>query len=291
MQLEPIRTVVKNPVNEITVCRDLERETGVLYTVISVTEPSVRRQLAALVAAGQFSATRDYQGSYTSGDALSLVFLYQPEQKLVTREPIVGTDFAHRRAIAMSLVAACAETQLGPSVGLLLLTDANINVTNDCGVYFNYFLDFSVWKPTASDQDRCAAAADRVFGVLAAPYAQKYGATLTQYPSELQVLRKKNMNRGYRSLSDILTDLRAMPPELSEPLTGWRKRLAQLGAGWDWVRRHGMALFLAVVVAVTLGYVVYQVTARMGARKAVEKNTSYIGLETIGSVYLGEENV
>lgn len=39
MRLEPVRTVLKNEVNEIAVCVDLGRRTGVFYTMISITEP------------------------------------------------------------------------------------------------------------------------------------------------------------------------------------------------------------------------------------------------------------
>ena len=44
--------VLKNEVNEIAVCVDLGRRTGVFYTMISITEPRVRLGVAALLAQG-----------------------------------------------------------------------------------------------------------------------------------------------------------------------------------------------------------------------------------------------
>ena len=76
MQLDPVRTVLTNEVNQITVCVDRKRTSGVFYTVISITASEVRRRIAYLIATtGLFTNNNDFIGSFTSGEASNLVFL------------------------------------------------------------------------------------------------------------------------------------------------------------------------------------------------------------------------
>ena len=39
MELEIVRTVLKNPVNDIYVCTDLRKNTGTFYTMVSIADP------------------------------------------------------------------------------------------------------------------------------------------------------------------------------------------------------------------------------------------------------------
>ena len=44
MELEIVRTVLKNPVNDIYVCTDLRKNTGTFYTMVSTADPDCRRK-------------------------------------------------------------------------------------------------------------------------------------------------------------------------------------------------------------------------------------------------------
>jgi hypothetical protein len=132
MKLEPIRSVLKNDVNEITVCQDMNRPTDVFYTLVSVYAPSVRKKVAEKIGAeGLFASNSDFIGSFSRGDAYCLVFLYRNENRLSTHEDLYSKNFAHEKQMAENLLVVCAETQVCASVGMLLLHERNVNVERD----------------------------------------------------------------------------------------------------------------------------------------------------------------
>ncbi|MEG2174012.1 MAG: hypothetical protein RR135_00825, partial [Oscillospiraceae bacterium] len=88
-----------------------------------------------------------------------------------------------------------------------------------------------------------------------------------------------------------LTFVKRIPDVPSEPLVGWKKVANDFSKLCDKVRRHSMALFLIAIVLATMIFAIYQVTLRLSYRNATAKNTTYIGLETIGDLYLGDETI
>lgn len=292
MKLEAVRTVLKNEVNEISVCVDLKRKSGVFYTVVSVTGAEVRRRLASMMATeGLFCTNSEFIGSFSHADSLNLVFLYRNESALSRLESIYAVGFVRRRTLAENLLVALAETQLTGSVGLLLTAPANVNVSPDLSVYFNYFLDFAQWDP---EQDAAAfyrQAARLAFEVLSREYGVRYDGQVSRYPSELQVFYKKMQLKGFASFNGILTVVRLMPDAPAEPSVGLRKLWDRVLGAVCWIRRNAMLLFLVTIVVTTVIYTAYQIALRASYRSAALKNVTYIGLDTIGEVYLGDENV
>lgn len=291
MQLEPVRTVLANEVNAVAVCEDCRRDTGVFYTVISITAPEVRREVAGLMATARlFVGNRDFIGSFTQGDALNLVFLYRTENRLLSHEDVYGTDFPHRREMAENFLTACAETQLEGSVGMLLLEERNLNLGRDGSVYFNYFLDFARWERETSPERFYSVVAVRAFDILSRDYTRQAEGSITNYPSELQVLYKKAQFGSFISLGGVLACVRALPARLSPPSRGLRRLWAAVLRGLHFLQRHSMEFFLGILVTVTLVYLVVQVSARVSAQKAADNNIVFQGLAQIGEVYLGDED-
>lgn len=290
MDLAPVRVVLANEVNRILVCEDRRRATGALYTDVAVTDPGMRRTAAALAASGAFSANGEYVGSATQGEALHLVFRYRPESLLASREDIYGTDFAHRRAMAQSLLAACAETQLPAAAAMLLLNGRCVNLDASGEVYFNYFLDFADYRESTTQAEYCQAVAERVFDLLSREWARSTGGQLPQYPRELVAFFKKAQVGGFSTIGAILTAVRAMPDRPQPPHRGARLLWDKILAGVAFVRRHSMAIFLAALVCVTIAYAAYQIGMRMFAGSAAQENTFYGGVQQIGEVSLTDEN-
>ncbi|MEG1943687.1 MAG: hypothetical protein RR049_07695 [Angelakisella sp.] len=292
MQLEKVRTVLLNEVNEVSVCVDQKRESGVFYTMISITSPSVRLQVAGMLAADSSLATSsDFVGSFSHGDSLSLVFLYRQENLLSRSEAIYATDFARRKQLAEGLLVALAETQIIGSMGLLLLTDRNINISSDGSVYFNYFMDFDRWQPHTEEAQFYAEVSRHCFDILSREYQARYGSNLRDYPGELQVLAKKTQLRSFTSFNTILTLIQSIPDKPSEPSVGWRKAVNWVRGVVDLAQQNSMLIFMVGLILITVVYSVYQVTLRLSYRSVSAKNTTYIGMETIGEVYLGDETI
>ena len=219
------------------------------------------------------------------------MFRYRPESLLASREDIYGTDFAHRRAMAQSLLAACAETQLPAAAAMLLLNGRCVNLDASGEVYFNYFLDFADYRerhhaggvlpgrgPSACST--CSAANGRAARAASCPST----------PRELVAFFKKAQVGGFSTIGAILTAVRAMPDRPQPPHRGARLLWDKILAGVAFVRRHSMAIFLAALVCVTVAYAAYQIGMRMFAGSAAQENTFYGGVQQIGEVSLTDEN-
>ena len=61
MELETVRTVLQNQVNDIYVCTDLSGEAGVFYTVIAIRDAAVRKTVTEKLKTGSlFFSNQDF---------------------------------------------------------------------------------------------------------------------------------------------------------------------------------------------------------------------------------------
>ncbi len=294
MQLQSVRTVLQNDVNEITVCKDSTRESDVFYTVISITSQTVRRQVAWHISTIDLFATNDdFIGSYTQGERLNLVFNYRTENRLSKQESVLCTDTAKRIEIAKKLLVACAETQITGSVGMLLITPENINVNQDLSVYFNYFLDFKHWKQlkteSEDENEYFKHLSRRVFNILSAEYKEK--DSINYYPNELQLFYKKMEVSGFNSFNSMIAFLSALPKKLQEPKTGFMIFWQKILSFFKFLQRNSINVFIIALLVFTAFFTIYQISMRISVKNTIEKNVTYVGLEQIGEVYLGDENL
>lgn len=292
MELEIVRTVSRNSANEASIYYDTKRDTGNHYTVLSIFSNSVAREVAGRMAVGGlFSQNNDFVGSFTYKDALCLVFLYHPENRLVNKEALYATTFAKRKEIALGLLTALAETEIDDDIGRLLMTGENVNITQDGKVYLNYFLDFGKLAQSGDQDSFHRAAAGFAFEILTREYAAKYDGQVELYPNELRLMYKKAQNKAFRSLSQIMSFIKTLPDKPAEQRLGVMRLVGLFEKISSFISTNPANLFLAVVVLVTLGYLGYQLTVRALTSRSMKENTVYVGMQTIGEVYLGEENV
>ncbi len=287
-----MRTVIKNNINEISVCVDKKRESGNFYTVIAITDEKMRREVARLVKGeGLFSKNRDFIGSFTYENSFCLVFTYRDEVRLSDREAFVANTFVKRKDIASSFVMACIETNCNGAVGELLIDDRNINVGTDNRIQFNYFLDFANYKESASDEGFFSMLSEYVYGVLSREYQLKYDNNVEAYPDEINAFHKKLYRSGFNSYNQILTFINLIPDKPTEKATGIKRIWRKITSAMQWAKANSTTLFLALIVVVTIIYLGYQIIARMSVSQDIDENTNYSGLYTIGDVYLGDEDL
>ena len=127
MELEIVRTVLMNPVNDIYVCTDLRKNTGTFYTMVSIADPDCRRKVTEKLNTERlFFSNRDFIGSFIYESRLNLVFRYYHENLLSLLGGVYLVEFADCKRAALGLIAACAECGAGADMGVLLLNDRNI---------------------------------------------------------------------------------------------------------------------------------------------------------------------
>ena len=290
MELEIVRTVLKNPVCEIYVCTDLKRGTGVFYTLIAILDSDCRRTVAGRVGSETlFSSNSDYIGSFSYKNTFNLVFLYKRENRLSSREAIYTGSFADCRKLAVNFLIACAESEIYGDMGQLLVNSRNVNVGPDGRVYFNYFLDFADYKSTGGDSAYYKQVAEYAFDLLAYEYHLRFDRTIADYPDELQLFYRKLQAGGFTTFRQLITFIRQLPDKLTARKGFFRKLSNAVYQVRSFVTRNSMALFVAVLVAVTVVYAAYQIILRTSTARENGQNTPYVGVDRIGGVYLGDE--
>jgi hypothetical protein len=158
-------------------------------------------------------------------------------------------------------------------------------------VYLNYFLDFKGFTPSDGQESFHRDAAEYAFSILTREYAAKYEGQVELYPNELRLMYKKLQNKAFRSISQIIAFVRTLPDKPAEQRFGIMKLAGAAKSVKDTLLKKPANLFLAIVVVMTLGYLGYQLAIRAMASKSIEENTVYVGMQQIGEVYLGEEDI
>lgn len=289
MELEIVRTVLENDVNNIYVCSDLLKDTGVFYTMISIRDTGRRKIMAEKLNTDRmFFSNQDFIGSFVYESRLNLVFRYCHENLLSLLGGVYLAEFSDCRRAALNLAAACAECGAGPDLGCLLLDGRNINVTRDGDIQFNYFLDLSCMQEGVGEDVYLKKVAETVFGILELNYKGRYDSP-ENYPDDLRLFWLKMRTTGFSSIGHMISTLRAMSdkPVERRGILWWIGSRFRRAKGF--LFRNSMSAFLTVLVTVTVVYAGVQIYTRMRARRAYESNVSYYGIEYIGNVYLGNE--
>ena len=191
MELEIIRTVLKNKVNDVYVCTDLLKNTGVFYTMISIHQQKCRKLVAEQMNTEPlFYANRDFVGSFVYENRLNLVFRYCHENLLSQMGSVYLSSFSECREAAIRLVSALAESGANRGLGLLLLSERNMNITKEGNIQLNYFLDFADYKEEATEAEFYQAAAEAAFGILELNYKDRYSSP-EAYPDDLRLYHMK----------------------------------------------------------------------------------------------------
>jgi len=289
MELEIVRTVLQNDVNDVYVCSDLLKNTGVFYTMVSIRDTRYRKIVTEKLNTERlFFSNRDFVGSFVYENRLNLVFRYYHESLLSLLGGVYLAEFSDCKKAALNLAAACAECGADPDMGLLLLNEKNINLTRNGEIHFNYFLDFSQFMQGSEENCYLQKVAQTIFGILELNYKGKYEDP-ESYPDDLRLFYLKMRTTGFSSMGHMISSIRNMadkPVERKGILWWVTNRFRRIRT---FLFRNSMTAFLSILVIVTLIYAGTQIHTRWKVRKAYESNVSYYGIEYIGDVYLGNE--
>lgn len=288
MELQIVRTVMENDVNDIFVCTDIKDNTGVYYTLISIKSQKFRKMIAGLMnTEGLFFGNEDFVGSFNHEDQLNLVFRYYHESLLSVMGSVYLYSFVECKEAALAFVAAFAESGVNGSIGLLLLNERNINIYKDGGFQINYFLDFSEWKE-CTDEEYTTTVAKSAFRILDINYREKYESE-ELYPDDLRLYYLKMTSSGFNTFGQIIATIRQMAdkPVEMRGVFWWIKSRFKITK--NFLFRNSINTFLTILIIVTAIYAAYQIGIRIRANRANANNIDYYGIQTIGDVYLGDE--
>lgn len=289
MELEVVRTVLQNDVNDVYVCTDLKKNTGVFYTMISIKDTKNRKVMAQkLNTEKMFFSNHDFVGSFTYESCLNLVFRYYHENLLSLLGGVYLVEYKDCKNAALALITACAECAASPDMGMLLLNERNINITKEGEVQFNYFLDYSEFKAGVGEDAYLRRLSDIVFQILELNYKSRYDRP-ENYPGDLRLFYLKMTTTGFSSFGHMISMIRSMDdkPKETKGIFWWMESHFQQGRRF--LFRNSTNTFLTILFLVTCVYAANQIYTRWKIQKAYESNVSYYGIEYVGTVYLGDE--
>lgn len=290
MHLEDVRVVLKNEVNDITVCRDIKENGHHFYTMISVKSDAHRKYITRQMNKGKlFSHSKDFIGSFSVGKELKLLFRYESENLIGNVGSIYLYEFSKCRQAAINLVSVIAETGMDGQIFKLLLNPRNINVNSDCSVTLNYFLDFKEYDLAAKEFNYMDCITQTVFSILERPWKEVFQGEVQNYPDELRLFWMKMQNHSFATYGQIVSQLRIMPDRpIAKQGFLWKIRKA-LRSVRATLFKNPARIALTLLVLITILYATWQIGMRIRIQRAYDKNISYSALEYIGTVYLGDE--
>lgn len=290
MNIETVRVVLKNEVNDIIVCRSTQEVPNQLYTMISIKSDYHRKYFAEKISKGEiFGHCREFMGSFSIGSQLRLLFRYENENRIGNVKSIYLFDFIHCKTAAINLLGALAEAGVTGETGKLLLNERNINIDKNGEVSLNYFLDFKEYDFDGEGEEYMETLGNFVSTILEYPWKDKLNEDYNSYPDELKLFRMKTRNQSLSSYGQVIAQIRSMPDKLTAR-QGIMWRLRKLVVGTKGVLfRNPTRTILTLLVMVTIIYAAYQIGIRIQVRRAYADNVSYNALDYIGKVYLGNE--
>ncbi len=280
---EEVRTVLRNDINEVSVCRSLSANDSGYYTVIRLKDRTAQARLLKI-----FSSNSGYSSAYGFVEAsaiesgIAIVFRYNKESSLFYYRKLYCRDFSARLNAAKNLLAELMCSPLPVEMLYLLLEKRNLNLCPDGRVYFNYFMDFGLLPAKIGMQDIVNKAAETIFEFLA------HGLKLAS--GEAELFKVKVLRKSFGSFGEIYSDLKRISPDAETgPLVSGR-----IKSLYDNQRpRILSAAKTAVVILVIAASILYSITEWRNRSIAAAQDMSgarpaYRGLEKIGTVMLAE---
>lgn len=200
MKLECVRTVKKNKINDIFICRDLNTTAGNLYTLLVIKDHlTVKRYLEIFEAAG-LSAQDSYIDSFSDNGALVMVFDYKQERPL--QDFYMGSSYTLGECedVCIQVIMTCVASKLPFPLIYLILKQKQLHMAKDHSVYFSYQLDLSELDPKITERDCAVQCASILRDMLASKASQK--------AFSYRLLEKKISRKSYDRFMELYKDIR-----------------------------------------------------------------------------------
>ena len=236
MNLNRIRLVCKNDVNEVTVCRDIDDMSGALYTVIEVHDHTVARDfLRALKEAGP-AAEESVLDTFQKDGVFCIVYPYVRERPMNAFYRGDAVSLNECEDICINTILACMASQLPWPILYLLLEQRQVHLAKDNSVYLGYTVDLAGLDVTKTEQDCAVQCARILLELLQAKTSQKAVSFL--------LLQKKVGKSSYHKFTELYKDVRiaAAPKE--------KRGLINTIKAWYYRNKDGMFRILLVISAI-----------------------------------------
>ncbi len=199
MQLQSVRIVSANDVNEVHVCKNLNDKGGGLYTVVRVMDHSIVRRFLEICEQGA-TGTDCLVDCFSWGDDQIIVFPYVKERLLFSfYRPDVLT-LPECEDICINLIIAGMSSGLPWPLLYQILEQEQIHLTRDGSVYLGFMVDLSKLDPTKTEKDCVVACAKLSIRILQPKDGRE--------SNSLALLSKKVSKESYSRFVELYKDVR-----------------------------------------------------------------------------------
>ncbi len=201
LALRKVREVYRGRVNDIAICED--RNTGVCFTVLTVKDHAVVRELLEVFERGRHG-TEGCAAMFARGQGFCVAFAYSRERFLWDFYMGESIAPAVRDEICRNLILACMASMLPYPLLYLALAQRQIHLNKDGSVSINCAIDLEEMDKNCAESQcatECALIVRRLL-------EEAGGSRTVGY----RLLQKKLLRQGYQSFRELYTDLRLSAP-------------------------------------------------------------------------------
>lgn len=239
LMLSTIWEVMKGPVNDVYVCRDLNSPVELRYTLLVVHDRACIKKLLAILEQSEreWGEQQAVLASFAHNEDMCFAFEYRPERRLSAFAPGQMTGLKVREEICINLVMECLSSPLPYPLLYLVLTQGNVHLNQDNGVYFTHCLDLSQLDEKNDEAACVTCCAQMLLDLLEG--GNKGRRKLNSY----ELLRKKTAKNAYSAFPELYRDIKVTA--LPDKKQGFRNRAKAF-----WLRNKDRIFHLLLVLCV-----------------------------------------
>ncbi len=198
-RLNSLQTISRNDVNEILVCEDLNDDMRSRYTVIVLDDHEyVRRFLTMYNEANYLPEDRNVEYFSSEGKYL-IVFPYVRPRPLSSFYMGAYMQLSDAEEICQNLVVACMASGVPWPLLYLMLTQDQVNLSNDKSVHLSYMVDLTDLNENIIEND-CVVACARILMSILEKKSEKKADSYV-------LLQKKIARESYNRFIELYRDI------------------------------------------------------------------------------------
>ncbi len=201
MRLKTVRLIVRNEINEIQVCENLNDSARGRYVVILVKDHDVLKRFIELNEQAQEVQERVLVDCFSCEGQYLIVYPYKNERPLERFYVGTAMSLAQSEEVCINLIIACMTSNLPWSLLYLVLTQQQIHISRDNSVYLSYAMDLAKLDPEMTERD-CVVECAKLLLMILSPKVGR-GRKANSYV----LLTKKIGKRAYDRFRDLYKDL------------------------------------------------------------------------------------
>ena len=199
LQLKSVRLVLKNDVNEIRICQNLNDTNKTLFTVIVVKDHDVVRKFLEIYENSDQKAEETLVECFAHDGMHIIVFPYVHERPLMSFYRGDVLQIQECEDICINTIIATMAGQLPWPILYLILTQRQLNLAKDNSVYLSFCIDLTALDATIREED-CVVECARILLQLLEPKAR-------QKATSYLLLNKKIGKKSYRRFTELYKDV------------------------------------------------------------------------------------